>query len=75
MANTLLTIDQITNEALRLAHEKSSFLGTINRQFDEEFGRVAKRVIRFVFASRRNTFGVQVLALWTCRTASKSRQR
>ena len=39
MANTLLTIDQITNEALRLAHEKSSFLGTINRQFDEEFGR------------------------------------
>mgnify|MGYP001580973419 CR=1 FL=1 len=34
MANTLLTIDKITSEALRLAHEKATFLGTINRQFD-----------------------------------------
>lgn len=39
MANSLLTIDQITNEALRLAHEKCSFIGTINRQFDSEFGK------------------------------------
>ena len=39
MANTLLTIDMITKEALRLAHEKASFLGTINRQFDDSFGR------------------------------------
>jgi len=38
MANTLLTIDEITNEALRLAHEKASFLGTINRQFDNSMG-------------------------------------
>ena len=38
MANAYLTIDQITNEALRLAHEKASFIGTINRQFDESFG-------------------------------------
>ena len=39
MANSLLTIDMITKEALRLAHEKASFLGTINRQFDDSFGR------------------------------------
>lgn len=39
MANTLLTIDMITKEALRLAHEKAAFLGTINRQFDDSFGR------------------------------------
>lgn len=39
MSNTLLTLDVITNEALRLAHEKLSFIGTINRQFDDEFGR------------------------------------
>ncbi len=38
MANTLLTIDMITREALRLAHEKASFIGTINRQFDDSFG-------------------------------------
>ena len=39
MSNTLLTIDMITKEALRLAHEKATFIGTINRQFDESFGR------------------------------------
>lgn len=44
MANTLLTIDQITREALRLAHEKASFLGTINRQFDEEFGKAGGKI-------------------------------
>lgn len=38
MSNSLLTIDMITKEALRLAHEKASFLGTINRQFDSSFG-------------------------------------
>ncbi len=32
MANTLLTIDDITKESLRLAHEKAVFIGTINRQ-------------------------------------------
>ena len=37
MANTLLTIDMITKEALRLAHEKATFIGTINRQFDDSF--------------------------------------
>lgn len=37
MANTLLTIDDITKEALAIAHEKASFLGTINRQFDESY--------------------------------------
>lgn len=39
MANSLLTIDMITREALRLAHEKATFLGTINRQFDDSFGK------------------------------------
>lgn len=37
MANTLLTIDKITREALRIAHEKASFIGTINRQFDRSW--------------------------------------
>jgi hypothetical protein len=38
VSNTLLTIDMITREALRLAHEKATFIGTINRQFDDSFG-------------------------------------
>ena len=44
MANTLLTIDMITREALRLAHEKATFLGTINRQFDDSFGRADGKI-------------------------------
>lgn len=39
MANSILTIDEITNECLRLAHEKATFIGTINRQFDDSFGK------------------------------------
>lgn len=38
MPNALLTIDMITLECLRLAHEKAAFIGTINRQFDDSFG-------------------------------------
>ena len=37
MPNTNLTVDWIGNEALRLAHEKLSFIGTINREFDSSF--------------------------------------
>ena len=37
MANTFLTIDMIAREALRLAHEKATFLGTVNRQFDKSW--------------------------------------
>lgn len=44
MANSLLTIDMITKEALRLAHEKASFLGTINRQFDDAFGASSGKI-------------------------------
>jgi hypothetical protein len=36
-SNTLLTIDMITREALRLAHEKATFIGSINRQFDSSW--------------------------------------
>jgi len=44
MANTLLTIDMITREALRLAHEKATFIGTINRQFDDSFGSATGKI-------------------------------
>ena len=44
MSNTLLTIDMITKEALRLAHEKATFIGTINRQFDDSFGASSGKI-------------------------------
>jgi hypothetical protein len=42
VSNTNLTIDTITREALRLAHEKATFLGTINRQFDSSWSGEGK---------------------------------
>jgi hypothetical protein len=44
MAYTATTIDSITNEVLRLAHEKAAFIGTINRQFDENFGSSSGKI-------------------------------
>lgn len=40
--NTLLTLDMITREALRLAHEKMTFIGTINKQYEHQFNEFNK---------------------------------
>jgi len=37
MANTILTDDIITKEALAILHEELSFIGKINRQYDSSF--------------------------------------
>ena len=63
MANTLLTIDMITREALRLAHEKATFLGTINRQFDESFGRSEGKI--------GDTLRIRLPSQYTRRTGSR----
>lgn len=63
MANTILTIDEITNEALRLAHEKASFLGTVNRQFDESFGNNNGKI--------GDTLRIRLPSQYTRRTGSR----
>jgi len=42
--NSLLTISQITREAVRLFRNSNWFLRTIGRQFDEEFGRQGGKI-------------------------------
>ena len=37
MANTLLTPTMITRKALQILHQKCTFIGTINRQYDNRF--------------------------------------
>lgn len=44
MANTNLTIDMITNEVQRVAHEKLTFIKTINNQFDDSYGREGAKI-------------------------------
>lgn len=44
MANSLLTIDMVTREALRIAHEKSAFIGTTDRQYDDSYARTGAKI-------------------------------
>lgn len=44
MSNTLVTIDMITREALRIAHEKSQFISTTDRQYDDSFGKTGAKI-------------------------------
>lgn len=44
MANSLLTIDMVTREALRVAHETCQFIGTVDRQYDDSFARTGAKI-------------------------------
>jgi hypothetical protein len=44
MANALLTPQQITREALRVLHNKLTFIGNINRQYDDSFAKSGAKI-------------------------------
>jgi hypothetical protein len=44
MANTLLTPDMITKEALRVLHQKLNFVGNIDRQYDNSFAKSGAKI-------------------------------
>ena len=44
MSNSLLTIDMITKETMRLAHEKASFIGCIYREFDDQYSKTGAKI-------------------------------
>ena len=44
MANSLVTIDMVTREALRIAHEKLQFIGTVDRQYDSSYGQTGAKI-------------------------------
>lgn len=44
MSNTLLTVDQITREALRILHQKLTFVGSINRAYDSSFANEGAKI-------------------------------
>lgn len=44
MANSLLTIDMITNEAVRLFTQTNAFLRTVSRQYDDQFARSGAKI-------------------------------
>jgi hypothetical protein len=44
MANSLVTIDMITRESLRIAHEKCQFIGTTDLQYDDSFAKTGAKI-------------------------------
>jgi hypothetical protein len=44
MANTLLTVDSITREALRILHQKLNFIGRVNRSYDSSFAKSGAKI-------------------------------
>lgn len=44
MANTLKFIDMVAREALAVAHEKTQFIATTDRQYDDSFGKSGAKI-------------------------------
>src|SRR2546423_14812183 len=44
MANTILTPVMVTREALRVLHQKLNFVGSINRQYDDQFAKTGAKI-------------------------------
>lgn len=44
MANTILTVSDITREAQRVLHQKLNFIGSINRQYDKSFAQSGAKI-------------------------------
>lgn len=44
MANTILTPTMVTRKALMILHQKSNFIGTIERQYDDSFSKDGAKI-------------------------------
>lgn len=44
MSNTLLTIDKVTNEALRVLHGNLSFVKNVNKDYDSSFAQTGAKI-------------------------------
>jgi len=44
MSNTILTPDMITDEALRVLHQKLNFVGNISREYDDSFANQGAKI-------------------------------
>jgi len=44
MANSILTPTAVTREALRILHQKLTFVGNVNRQYDDSFAKTGAKI-------------------------------
>lgn len=59
MSNTNLTIDMVTRESLRVAHEKAKFVGTVDRTYDEEFAKTGAKIGSVLRIRKPNEYTVR----------------
>ena len=59
MANTNTVIDMVANEALMLAHEKATFIGTVNRSYDESFAKTGFKIGNALRVRNPNQYTVE----------------
>lgn len=59
MANTILTPTAVTREILRILHQKASFLGTVNRQYDDQFANSGAKIGSSLKIRTPNQFSVR----------------
>lgn len=72
--NTLLTVDKITREALRILHEKLSFVGTINRQYDDQFAKSGAKIGTALRIRKPNQYTVRTGATMSAQDTTETQE-
>src|ERR1041384_5007677 len=72
MANTLLTPTAVTREALRVLHQKLTFIGSINRQYDDSFAKEGAKIGDTLKIRLPNQYTVTTGATLTTQDTSES---
>ena len=58
MANSLITPTALTREALRILHNKATFIGSINKQYDDSFAKTGAKIGTDLRIRKPNKFTV-----------------
>jgi len=59
LANTLLSPTVITREALRILHNESTFLGNVNRSYNDRFARTGAKIGETLNIRKPNQFNIR----------------
>jgi hypothetical protein len=71
MANQLLTISKITNEALMVLENELTFTGQVERKYDEQFAVVGAKIGNTVTFASLVALSVRLALLLTLKISTK----
>jgi hypothetical protein len=73
MANSLLTISQITRKAAMVLHQKANFIGAINRQYDDSFAQDGAKIGDTLRVRMPNEYTVRTGASMTAQDTTEQK--